>query len=511
MGNSSFTNIIKRHKKLIAFLLVSILTIFLLSKYSFMNIEVPGQSGTFTYTIVNQADQTKSEVKSSSNKLKRLVPRGNYEILVTKDGASSFAVTKTGGFLGNTDLRLSLSPEKSRQFVGDNPRPCMFLEAELYSFECGEVLSSLVRHVPATASQPGYTVNVPLPLNGVDEGVILLGQEVYFLAQVLSEESNSGTHSLYRFSGSQITGQPAVLADLDNDSAYSAIRYKEGFLAYKSDFSDIKYYPGPSAKPTDISLAKPTLENLNPGILSVGGGGILAVYTDANADDFHDDETTSYDVRNEIILGEDKLSKSIQLTGLPISDAVLCSPTILCVLAGKDLSVYDVSGKKHRFLYKITGVNKIMLSGDNLLAVRDSEILSLNIEGQSGFIDYNFGPYQSCGSHAQNGNYILCMIAPNSQKSALLIDRATENTDSIDKKIARVGEQPEIETVSAYRNIIYITPSLGPLIYREDIRGYGYNPVVQKQVSGKLDQTIDKIGIDRNKYQLINPLGAGND
>lgn len=506
MDNSSFINIIKRHKKLIAFLFISMLTIFLLSKYSFMNIEIPEQSGNFTYTIVNQANQSKTEIKTNSNKLKRLLPRGNYEVLVTKDSSSSFAVTKTGGFLGNTDLRLNLSPEKSRQFVGDNPKPCMLLTNQLYSSECGERLSSLTSHVPATTFQPGYTIDVRLPLNGVDEGLVQLGDEIYFLVQTISEESDSGTHGLYRFSDGQLVGQPIILTELDKGSTYSTIRYRDGFLVYTSDFSDIKYYRNPGEKPTDVTLDKPKQRNLSPSVMSAGNGAILAVYTDAKAENVRDAGDTPKDTQNEIIVKSERLSKSIRLSGLPVADTSLCGSSLLCALEGDNLMVYDISGEKQRFLYKITGVNKIVSSGDDLMIFRNGEIISLDAGNRSGFIDYTLGAYRSCGSQFQNGNYVLCLLSPTSQKSALLIDRMVKNTDSIDKKIAQVAELPEVDTVSIYKSLIYISPNLGPLSYREDIRGYGYDPNTQKRVNDKINQEIDKIGIDRNKYQVINPL-----
>mgnify|MGYP007022268094 CR=1 FL=1 len=130
--------------------------------------------------------------------------------------------------------------------------------------------------------------------------------------------------------------------------------------------------------------------------------------------------------------------------------------------------------------------------------------MSLDAKGRSGFVDYSFHPYKECGGQSQAKNYLLCVIGPTNQKYALFLDRSANNKDDIDKKIAQIAQLPEIDNVSVYKNFIYLSPNMGPATYRDDINGYGYDANVQIQISRNINRAIDRIGVDRSSYQIIN-------
>ena len=96
-----------------------------LYSHAYVEIEIKGSvDNQLGYSLTNSHDKTELTFQGSPRE-KKLVRRGDYEILTEDNGLSAFGVTKTGGFLSTTKVMLQLSPERSRVFVGDNPGPCM--------------------------------------------------------------------------------------------------------------------------------------------------------------------------------------------------------------------------------------------------------------------------------------------------------------------------------------------------------------------------------------------------
>lgn len=504
--NNNFITTLWRHKLTLLLLSLAAGLLYFVSSYSFLEVEVAGQPDNLTYTIQNQQTQKTDHITTKTPKLKRLIPRGSYEVMVKSDAGSTLAITKTGGFLQTTSVSLEIRAERAREFIGNNPKPCFFLYKHLYSMECDNSLESLVRHVPPTTSRPGYTENISLPINALGEGLVLIDDNVHILVQILSEEDDSGSHFLYPFDGGSSLGRPVVLTSLDKSGAYSISSYKTGFVTYKNDFSDIKYYSQLGEDPEDITLAAPSLNGVKPTGIFFGEESIMTVYSDARPEDVHDTEESQPEVNTELVIQDAGTSRSIVLSGPAVSDALVCGSAKVCVLEGDRLAIYDVSGNKQRLLYEVRSVNRIMMLANDLLALRTREVLNIDVDRQIGYVDYSLGDYQYCGIQPERENYILCLIDGASQKSALYINRRTAAADNIDKQVFQLANLPEIDSVSAHGKLIYISPNLGPTVYLESIGGYGYPKEVRRSVGALIDQSIRKIGIDRNKYQIINTL-----
>ena len=130
--------------------------------------------------------------------------------------------------------------------------------------------------------------------------------------------------------------------------------------------------------------------------------------------------------------------------------------------------------------------------------------MSFNPDLLKGFAEYSYGDSHFCGMQKiDTSKYVLCSNA-GSETAALLVDRNTANTDSIDKKIQQLKKISFIDNVSIYGKYIFISPNLGPLVYDNSIKGYNYDPASKRSVSSKINEEIDKIGIDRKAYSIIN-------
>jgi len=139
------------------------------------------------------------------------------------------------------------------------------------------------------------------------------------------------------------------------------------------------------------------------------------------------------------------------------------------------------------------------------LVVRDKDILSFDVDKQQGFASYSFGDYTYCGGvRADETHYTICATNNKQEKVALQFDLNTPNTGSIDKRVARLLKFYEVDDISAYGSYIYIIPNYGPPVYDSSIPGYGPDPAEVTRVDGILNQEIDRVGLDRNIYHIIN-------
>ena len=87
---------------------------------------------------------------------------------------------------------------------------------------------------------------------------------------------------------------------------------------------------------------------------------------------------------------------------------------------------------------------------------------------------------------------------------ALQLNLNISNKDSIDKRIAQLLKYYEVNDINAYGSYIYIVPNYGPTIYNQAIQGYAPDPTEVNRVNNVLTQEINKTGINRNTYQIIN-------
>lgn len=490
-----------RRLRLIAAAVLLFLGVATASSYGFIKIQVTGGAtggGGYTYTVGRLAGAKATELTSSEASLKRLTRSGNYEISARGPGGGFFALAKVDGFFRTRAVEAKLSPEKSRLFVGDNPAPCMFYGQMLYSYECNEGNLPINIHVPASETTPSYTDNLPSGyLEGLVEGIIKTAEGNLALFQPADAEGGAGR--VVMLLDNQLKPVKSTALDLANgNGAYRLAAYKSGFLVYSADFTEAYYYSSVGGNPEKIDIKKPQAAGMNFVSLSASGDRLIAVYSDL-ADEDVGDSGPKQKIKSEVI---DLSSGSRLIIPRSVSSAVACGNR-LCALGEGELLVYGAGGKED---YRISGVSQIETVGGNLIAVRKNEVLGLDIPSRTGGIDYSFGEYDFCGlQKIDESRYILCVIA-GSNSSALLIDRAAADLDSIDKKLAGLRKLPFINSASVSGGYIYVSPNLGEPQYIQSLDGYGYEPSIKQKVNDQINQAAAKLGIDTAKYRLVNTL-----
>ena len=125
------------------------------------------------YTLTSRNGSEVMNFEDSSKTVKKLVSKGDYELLVSQGGASHFTAVKTGGFFSTTELRATPVPERGRRFVGDTPKECRYwLDSVLLSYNCEGTISEIQTHVPATAKRPTFSQPSPAPTDDVVESLV---------------------------------------------------------------------------------------------------------------------------------------------------------------------------------------------------------------------------------------------------------------------------------------------------------------------------------------------------
>lgn len=132
---------------------------------------------------------------------------------------------------------------------------------------------------------------------------------------------------------------------------------------------------------------------------------------------------------------------------------------------------------------------------------RYSESTQKTIEGS---LDYSFGDYKYCGlQKVDEQNYIICVADIENRKKALMLSSGS-TSDDIDKKILQLQKLDEVDVVSAYKNLLYVMPNLGEPTYDAVTKSFRDNPETKTRVNNKINEEIQKLGIDTKKYTIVN-------
>jgi hypothetical protein len=469
--------------------------------HSYIEVVVDNPSqGDVTYELLNQNSAKSSSKNQKETSYKVMIPKGDYDLVVTQAGQSAFAAAHSGGFLKKTTLHLSLSPEKSRQFVGDNPSSCLYYDSVLYSYDCGGSINSLAEHVPATPILPTFADKKFKSNRASFEAVIKTPSGVYSLMHLIGESEES-SHVAYTIGNNFEVAKTTILHELDTEKSYSFYPYENGFIAYDSDFN-VRYFSSAVAPAAKIALDKPNTKNLQPQLLNVSGGSIVANYSNATSGE--QSQASAGKAKNEIVIYSDGKNIHVNMDKHLISDVNLCGNQNLCFTSDNKLWVYDISGQKPKLILKIADVKAFRSAPQGLLAVRSQGVFNINPTSGAGYMEYSFGDYKYCGIQNDDTGYTLCLINSKNRKVALHINQSGGNTDSIDKKIAALIKKPEVLNVSAYGKYVFISPSVGDLVYIPAKGGYGYDPNSVKTAADKINQEIADLNIDRAAYTIIN-------
>lgn len=471
--------------------------------HSYIHIDGSAYSGQKKYTIIDDDGKTIASSRSTGD-MKKLVKKGDYQVLVEQPEKSALKHVKAPGLLRTARVTPRLLEEKSRSFVGNNPGPCMYyLQDALYSSSCFARSSDLMKHLPAKGFTPSYATKANLGLIGELHGIATTarGSSVALFYDPIEDITSYHLKEVAPNKDS-----PRIAArNLDIGKKYSIASYLDGFLVYDTDAAEYYYYASTGAEPKKIVLDKPKTKQLTAAQTIVQRNAIVSLYTDGAMDETAPDNKNRGEEAtgtSEIILHQSTSQRHITL---PYSyrAAAICGDKTLCAIGQKGATVYDISGKKPRSLYSLSGIKDVFPAGqDGIKFVTARGILSYDPVTESGSFDYTLGNYTTCGSAqiVSEDTYLLCLVNSRKDRVALLIqDSPVSSTGPIDKNIGVLLRSSYISVVSAYKNNIIIAPNYDS--------GTSLDPSIKKWINDNVQSAIQKSDLDPAVY-TINTIGS---
>lgn len=498
------TNRLKLFAILGILLVIIVVAFYWIATHSFIDVSVPSGSASATITITNQANG-KEISKEVQGNFKQLVSKGKYEVIARGEKGSSFNIVSAKGFLGTEQVNSELKPQSKREFVGNNPSPCMIYSEQLLSYACFAYLDSVGVHKPANAKRTTIVETGQFREQGVVESQFTIGGKAYMLLQLLGGfgVKNETAHNLYSVNDAKIK-HVAKLPELAREDRYVLRGLKDGFVVYKSDFSNAYAYSSFGGGAQALDLGSPKEKDMSIVGMEAGFNIVARTYSDAASDKFHElDEDKSTEGTTEVVANIDGQVRNYVFPTRQ-QNAVPCETNTLCLLNGKVLSVYDVSETKPKLLYQVSNVQAYDTAPKGLVLVRGNEVLHVDARTGNGHIGYSLGSYTQCGIQTTKDGYVLCLINHKQNKVALAINMNENDTDSIDVKMAELIKTTGLETASIYKNYIYIVPEKGPLQYNKKNQGFEPDMKVVRVNLDAIDEAIKTIGINPNEYTVSN-------
>lgn len=452
--------------------------------------------------ILNQSSGDKKVMDSNSHTVRQLVSRGSLEITIRQRGLSYFKVVESGGFLSTTKVTAVMQKEKSRVFIGDNPSPCLGrLSNMLVSYGCFGRASDAQIHLPATDRLPTRTQKLDTEPDSIVQGITTVANEPIAILRTSSFVNEADFYEAVRIQPDGSLGGVGILSGLPGGQNYNVHDYNEGFLMYSNGSGTAYYFKSPSSSFEQIQLRKPRNINSAPYALS-SLSSVVAVAYAPNNNELDLDEPSTANQKIEITLSGSR--DEVLEFDKRYSQVVLCGESILCLGLDNVMEMFDISSGDPRLIFKVSGVKYAAPFGEKILVIRGGDVLLVDPTKQEGYVQYAFGNYKYCGQHIGESTYVLCLINPSGKKVALEINPAADDVDTIDKKVLELYALSSIKNVSIYRQLIYLSPDVGDST-KLTSGEVGYNPETVRRVNESIDQELDKLGIDRNKYTIINP------
>ena len=502
MQQSQFIQFINRHK--LALLVMSTIFVLLLiaSRFSFITIKVqsPSTNGEFTYRITDSTGKT-SKTTSDKPSYRKLVARGSYTVEASQNDKNFFAFTSTSGFFLNKKVEANLLSEKSRNFVGDNPDICMSYSSNiLLSYLCGGTMKSLKAHMPAVNSQATLARMIEASGDQIEGMARIDGKSIAVIKTVGADSAESARLITTVDQNGLSVSEGAFHSELSSPNPYEVKHYRDGFVVLGENSSELRYYRSAKDRGETISLSAPKDTKLSRYAWGTSPNSIALAYFDVDrraAEDPHDDKTHG---TTTIVLLQDNKSKQVKIGGY-FTDVLPCGTKKLCVVNNKKLLVYDVSGRT-KLLFTLPGVQAIDNSGDSLLVATENNILAVDVDKQSGGIDFSLGGYTYCGMNADPDGYQLCLINEQQRKVALRVDRSKENANNIDKKILQLNKSKAVSTISIYGNTIVVVPNYGAKVYDPVQKIYTNDPATVARMNAEFAKDLQASGISTSEYTV---------
>lgn len=502
METNQFIQFTNRHKLGLLIFAAIFVMLLVLSRYSFVTITVqsPASSGEYTYRITNESGE-ESIVTSDKPSYRKLVTRGTYSVDVSQGDKNYFAFVSANGFLLNKNVNATLAAEKSRQFVGDNPDICMsYSSTILFSYSCGGTIKTLKAHMPAINSQATFARMIRASGDQL-EGMVRVNDKTVALIKTVGGDSSSSPRliTVVNENGSN-ANDGSFHNELSSSSPYEVKKFRNGFVVLANNSTDLYYYQDTKQQGEKISLTPPKDTKLSRYAWGTSPDSIAVALTNRSKSDVADPHKETTSGTSTVLLYQDGKSREVKIKGY-FTDILPCGTKKLCVINGKQLQIYDVSGKP-KLLYTLPSVQAISSTDTTLLVATENSILALDVDKKTGAVDYSFGNYTFCGMSADSDGYQLCLINEQQRKVALRVNQTADNTDNIDKKIAELQKSKAVSLVSIYKNTIVVVPNYGPKVYNPANRIYESDPATVTRMNNEFAKDLRASGIDTSKYQI---------
>lgn len=481
------------------------------ANHAYIEISLEGNPKDTHYSLVDQRTKRSVTFTTSGTTVKKLVRKGTHELVIENNNGSFFAVTKAGGFLGTTKSQAKLQPSNQKTFIGDNPNTCMYtIDSRLLSMPCGDPISSLNMHLPATTEQPTVIKKTTSVASGqvegtayTDEGMVIVLKEAGHTAYLLDQEGN--------------TLNQINLSELRSDDV-SIVAYKKGSIAYSLDGSKAFIYDNLKSNPQEVNIPKAKSKGMSFYGVITSNNTIGYVYTTnpnsvgltlddpegirVHSEEFEEETHQNEKVSTEVVTVRGSSSHSY-VFDTPAFGIRLCADNRLCALNEGKLEVFNVSAEKARSEFKLQGITSIETLADKLVAVREDDILLLDVPKMQGYISYEFGEYAFCGLVSNQTTYTLCVANNNNQRRALQINPSVPHSDTIDQQVLELSKDPRISNVSIYGNYIHILPDAGNPTINATTGHYEYDPSRLNRLNVEINKRVTDLGIDTSRYNIV--------
>lgn len=480
--------------------LTFLLTGYFISRYAYGTgqLSIEGLSGNETVVSIQGENLNNSFTTSSTTYSSRL-PSGKYTVTI-KDGLTSQLKTVSiGRFFSKETIAVVLSEESKREFIAENPRSCLTeVRGLIASYTCNGPASGLAVHLPAAINTaPSIAtlkksidstnqVNSQLGIEAIEEiieepGSIEAAVKVNdktFLLLYLSNERGV-YHTVYELS--LVNNAPVIafvksLDGLGND-LYQANYYDGQLVLSNQDGS--KVATGTSFD--DLTLVRDVTKN-DANFSSYRNGTLFQVFieTEKGAQDFDLSKGSSI-----LTLEMDGESKNLTIDK-EVLKAGFCSD-LLCVLNDDNsLHVYDESLKQ---LAIIPGVEDYKTSNNLVYLLKNDSVVSYDPVLQEGYTIYSSDTFALSDFTIYNDELYITV---DSGKKQHLLKASQQAPDYIDRAISVLIKNGFINTLSLYKNFIFIVPELGERVQTED-GTYEYDETVKNAARDSINASLSEI------------------